>query len=126
MNPLTIDDPARVSDYGALSGEVQWNAKQLNAYEARIERLEEELFTAARADILRCIRGESEGAVLLFCEGLRSASRSDLLDALNDQTTVEEGLSLWASPSDDVEQTKKRIIDGLAWGVAKARAETSN
>lgn len=54
---------------------------------------------------------------------LRSASRSDLLGILNDQLTVEEGLSLWGAPSVDVEKTKKRIIYGLAWDVAKARAE---
>jgi hypothetical protein len=126
MNPLTADDPARVADYGALPGESLWNAKQLDAYERRIEKLEEELFKVARTDILRCIRGESECVVLLFCEGLRSASRSDLLDALNDQTTIEEGLSLWGVPSDEADQTKKRIIDALAWDVAKARAETFN
>jgi hypothetical protein len=124
LNPLTIDDPARVADYGALPGEAQWNSKQLANYERRIERLEEELFTTARTDILRCIRGESEGVVLSLFDGLRFASRSDLLSILNDQLTVEEGLSLWDAPSVDVEQKKKRIIDGLARDVAKARAET--
>jgi len=124
LNPLTIDDQARVSDYGALPGEAQWNVKQLDAFERRIDQLERRLFEQSRNAILRCIRGDSEGVVLLFCEGLRSASRSDLLTVLNDQTTVEEGLSLWDAPSVDVEQKKKRIIDGLARDVAKARAET--
>ena len=124
LNPMTTDDPARVADYGALPGEAQWNSKQLANYERRIERLEEELFAVARADILRCIRGESEGVVLALFEGLRSCSRSDLLSILNDQLAVEEGLSLWGTPSVDVEKTKKRIIDELARDVGKARAET--
>lgn len=121
---MTVDNPARVADYGALPGEVQWSAKQLDAHERRIEKLEEELFDVARADILRCIRGESEGVVLLFWDGLRSASRFDLLSALNDQLTTDEGLSLWDAPSDKTEQAKKRIIDSLAWDATKARAET--
>lgn len=123
LNPLTADDPARVGDYGALPGEALWNSKQLDAYELRIERLEEQYFTATRIEVLRCIRGESEGVVLALFEGLRSVSRSDLLGILNDQLTVEEGLSLWGTPNKDVEDTKKRIIDGLAWEVAKTRAE---
>lgn len=122
LNPLTADDPARVADYGTLPGEAQWNAKQLDAYERRIERLEEELFTVARADIIRCISGESEGVVLSMCEGLRSASRSDLLSILNEQLDVDEGLSLWVV-GENFDHIKRQIINGLAWDVAKARAE---
>ena len=122
LNPLTADDPARVADYGALPGEVQLNSKQLANYERRIERLEEQYFVVARTDILRCIRGESEGVVLSMCEGLRSCSRSDLLSILDEQLDVDEGLSLWVV-GENFDHIKRRIIDGLAWEVAKARAE---
>lgn len=122
LNPLTADDPARVADYGALPGEAHLNSKQLANYERRIERLEEQYFTAARSEILRCIRGESEGVVLSLFEGLRSVSRSDLFGILNDQLSVDEGLSLWVV-GENFDHIKRRIIDGLAWEVAKARAE---
>ncbi len=122
LNPLTADDPARVADYGTLPGGANWNSKQLANYERRIERLEEQLFTVARADILRCIRGESEGVVLALFEGLRSVSRSDLFGILNDQLSVDEGLSLWVV-GENFDHIKRRIVDGLAWDVAKARAE---
>lgn len=122
LDPLTTDDPARVSDFGSMPGEAQWNSKQLNTYERRIERLEEQLFAQSRAAIMACIRGESEGVALSMCEGLRSCSRSDLLSILDEQLDVDEGLSLWVV-GENFDHIKRRIIDGLAWDVAKARAE---
>ena len=124
LDPFTADDPARVADFGTLPGDFEWAAKKLSAYERRIEQLEERLFVETRTAILACISGESEGVVLVLCEGLRSVSRSELLDILIEEMTVEEGLSLWCAPSDKADKAKKRIIDSLAWDATKARAET--